>query len=257
MRNQELWARPKPRQPRDTHLEPRPAPCRSAAGSRGWSDNLNKLAPSQQGRHSHPPAPQTIPPDAGTKPAAQTTFKPGGGQSAKSNGQARPCPASQFLSLRRSKNPLGPHTHLPDPRAERVRVCPALAARCPQSPPGHGCSPPVPTPQPLLTERLPELLAEADVGELQHLAPFLALALPVSAATCRGHKFGAMRDERGVSCCRSSHPVSIRGASLGRAWWFHHLLGSEQSWMLQLRVFKMGKRRRREPQVTPCLGTCA
>lgn len=148
-------------------------------------------------------------------------------------------------------------THLPDPRAERVRVCPAPAARCPQSPPGHGCSPPVPTPQPLLTEGLPELLAEADVGELQHLAPFLALALPVSAATCRGHKFGAMRDERGVSCCRSSHPVSIRGASLGRAWWFHHLLGSEQSWMLQLRVFKMGKRRRREPQVTPCLGTCA
>lgn len=77
-------------------------------------------------------------------------------------------------------------THLPDPRAERVRVCPAPAARCPQSPPGHGCSPPVPTPQPLLTEGLPELLAEADVGELQHLAPFLALALPVSAATCKG-----------------------------------------------------------------------
>lgn len=47
----------------------------------------------------------------------------------------------------------------------------------------------------LLTEGLPKVLAEADVWELQHLAPFLTLAFPVSATTCRAHKFGRMSYE--------------------------------------------------------------
>lgn len=43
---------------------------------------------------------------------------------------------------------------------------------------------------PCLTEGLSKILAEADVGELQHLAPFLALAFPVSATACGAHRIG-------------------------------------------------------------------
>lgn len=52
-----------------------------------------------------------------------------------------------------------------------------------------------------LTQALPKVLAEADVGELQHLAPFLALAFPVSSTTCRAYKINTMSQEAKVSDC--------------------------------------------------------
>lgn len=59
-----------------------------------------------------------------------------------------------------------------------------------------------------LTQGLPKVLAEADVGELQHLAPFLALAFPVSSTTCRAHKINTMSQEAKVSDCTLALPLS-------------------------------------------------
>lgn len=67
---------------------------------------------------------------------------------------------------------------------------------------------------PHLTQGLPKVLAEADVGELQHLAPFLALAFPVSSTTCRAHKISTMSQEAKVSDCSLVLPGAEEGASL-------------------------------------------
>lgn len=56
--------------------------------------------------------------------------------------------------------------------------------------------------QPLcLTKGLSKVLAEADVGELQHLAPFLTLPFPVSTTTCRTHRIGTMSYEARMTSC--------------------------------------------------------
>lgn len=96
--------------------------------------------------------------------------------------------------------------YVPDPRGTQL----------PSRAPSFGCTTPThahppaplwngtwtlfsPCQPPHLTEGLSKILAEADVGELQHLAPFLTLAFPVSATTCRAHKIGTMSYEARTS----------------------------------------------------------
>lgn len=67
---------------------------------------------------------------------------------------------------------------------------------------------------PHLTEGLSKILAEADVGELQHLAPFLTLAFPVSTTTCRAHKIGTMSYEARKSNCRQEPREEIPSVHL-------------------------------------------
>lgn len=52
------------------------------------------------------------------------------------------------------------------------------------------------------------------MGELQHLAPFLTLAFPVSATTCRAHKIGTISYEARVSNCSLALPGTERGDTL-------------------------------------------
>lgn len=52
------------------------------------------------------------------------------------------------------------------------------------------------------------------MGELQHLAPFLTLAFPVSATTCRAHKIGTISYEARTSDCSLALPGAERGGTL-------------------------------------------
>lgn len=88
------------------------------------------------------------------------------------------------------------HAHPPAPLRSRAQAL--LSSRQP----------------PRLTEGLSKILAEADVGELQHLAPFLTLAFPVSATTCRAHKIGTMSYEARTSDCSLALRGAERGATL-------------------------------------------
>lgn len=101
--------------------------------------------------------------------------------------------------------------YVPDPHGfNLLQVCPALG--------GHNTHPPTQLrssrPPPRLTEGLAKILAEADVGELQHLAPFLTLAFPVSATTCRAHKISTTSYEARPSGCSLTLPGAERGDTL-------------------------------------------
>lgn len=67
---------------------------------------------------------------------------------------------------------------------------------------------------PHLTKGLSKILAEADVGELQHLSPFLTFAFPVSTTTCRAHKIGTVSYEARMSNCSLALPGAKRGDTL-------------------------------------------
>jgi len=73
--------------------------------------------------------------------------------------------------------------------------------------------------QPLcLTEGLSKILAQADVGELQHLSPFLTLAFPVSATTCRARKIGTVSCKIGTVSYDARTPdcsLALPGAASG------------------------------------------
>lgn len=73
---------------------------------------------------------------------------------------------------------------IPPPRPPWPRICLGMTP--------HGYPPSSPPPsllwEPGLTKAESKLLTLADMGELQHLAPFLALAFAIPATTCKSNQ---------------------------------------------------------------------